>query len=114
MTRRQHRKTTAVTQLPQTLSIDAASDSTIRLAGELDAATVPQLRAALAQTLTQRPARLILDLTDLDFCDSTGLALLVQTRNNLPDTSQLILHGATDRMHRLLCITRLDTIFTLT
>lgn len=98
----------------QALNIEAVSDGKIRLAGELDVATVPRLRTALAGSLARRPARLILDLTELDFCDSTGLALLVQTRNALPDTSELILHGATDQMRRLLRITCLDTTFTLT
>lgn len=102
-----------MTQIPETLRIDATSDNTIWLAGELDAATVPRLRAALARPLAQRPARLVLDLSDLDFCDSSGLCLLVQTRNALPDSSELILHGATPQLQRLLHITRLDTTFTL-
>lgn len=103
-----------MTQIPELLRIDASSDSTIRLAGELDAATVPRLRAALAQPLAGRPARLVLDLSELNFCDSTGLSLLVQTCNALPDTGELILQGASPQLRRLLHITRLDTTLTLT
>jgi anti-sigma B factor antagonist len=55
--------------------------------GELDIATVERLRATLDSAIAEiqrvarddmeRPARLVLDLRGLSFCDSTGLHLLV-------------------------------------
>lgn len=69
--------------------------------------------ASLAQPLARQPARLVLDLTDLRFCDCTGFSLLVQTRNALPHGSELVLHGATTQLLRLLRITRVDTTLTL-
>jgi anti-sigma B factor antagonist len=49
----------------------------IAVAGELDIATAPQLCARLdASRITRRP-RLLVDLSDVEFCDSTGLRALL-------------------------------------
>ncbi|MBI2708436.1 MAG: STAS domain-containing protein [Actinobacteria bacterium] len=62
------------------LSIDvapAANGTEVRIAGELDLASVPQLRTCLAD-LTQRGEKhLVLDLSGVTFCDSTALGLFV-------------------------------------
>jgi anti-sigma B factor antagonist len=49
----------------------------IAVAGELDIATAPQLCARLDATRTGRRPRLLVDLTAVDFCDSTGLRALL-------------------------------------
>jgi anti-sigma B factor antagonist len=50
----------------------------IRLDGELDLSTVTQLTGAIerAAAPARRP-RLVVDLTGLEFCDSTGLRALI-------------------------------------
>jgi len=50
------------------------------LAGEIDLASVPALEAALLGTLEERPVRLILDLSAVDFLDSSGVHLLERVR----------------------------------
>jgi anti-sigma B factor antagonist len=54
-------------------------DSTVRATGELDISTVAQLCRAIhtAATGAPQPPRLIVDLTGLTFCDSTGLRALI-------------------------------------
>ena len=47
--------------------------------GELDIATAPILRGAVAEAITSAPALLVLDLTPLDFIDSTGCRELVRS-----------------------------------
>lgn len=96
------------------LRIDTSTNGTIRIAGDLDAATAPRLRPVLTAALDTGADRLILDVSDLTFCDSTGLAVLIRARNALPAHRQLILHVACDQLRRLLAITQLDTTFTLT
>ncbi|MEV0650806.1 STAS domain-containing protein [Phytomonospora sp. NPDC050363] len=50
----------------------------IRLEGELDVATSNCLHTRLVElTETVSPPRIVLDLTALAFCDSTGLGVLV-------------------------------------
>jgi anti-anti-sigma factor len=45
--------------------------------GELDLATAPTLCAALDAARIERVKRLVVDLTGVDFCDSTGLRALI-------------------------------------
>jgi anti-sigma B factor antagonist len=48
-----------------------------RVGGELDVATAPRLREQLLAAITSGGPRLILDLGDVDFLDSTGLGVIV-------------------------------------
>jgi anti-sigma B factor antagonist len=50
----------------------------LRPAGELDMASVPLLEARLRDALDGGGRRLVLDLRELDFMDSTGLTLLAR------------------------------------
>ncbi len=45
--------------------------------GELDLATAPKLCAVLDAARADRVKRLVVDLTGVDFCDSTGLRALI-------------------------------------
>ena len=49
----------------------------IAVAGELDIATAPELCAQLDAVRAVRRPRVLVDLTDLTFCDSTGLRALM-------------------------------------
>lgn len=56
---------------------DEAGVRVIAVAGELDIATAPELCARLDASRSRRRPRLMVDLTDVDFCDSTGLRALL-------------------------------------
>ena len=52
----------------------------VRVGGELDLSTAAQLCRAIHTAATDaalRPPRVVVDLTELEFCDSTGLGALV-------------------------------------
>ena len=51
--------------------------------GELDLATAPKLCALLDEARIQRVRRLVVDLTGVDFCDSTGLRALMGASTEL-------------------------------
>ncbi|MGC1381988.1 MAG: STAS domain-containing protein [Candidatus Baltobacteraceae bacterium] len=62
------------------LSIDLRTeDETLifKLRGSLDLATAPTVRAALSEPAEQGTHDLIVDLTQLEFLDSTGLGVLI-------------------------------------
>jgi len=64
-----------------TLGPRVAGDVAIlSVAGEVDLATVGGLRQAVSDLLAQRPARLVLDLSEVSFIDSTGLGVLIGAR----------------------------------
>jgi anti-anti-sigma factor len=54
----------------------------IAFTGELDAATADQSRAAIESVELEAGQRLVLDISGLEFMDSTGLRLLIQAQND--------------------------------
>jgi anti-sigma B factor antagonist len=59
-------------------SLDRDADTvTVALHGEVDVATVDQVRVALADAIAAKPRHIVVDLSDLSFIDSTGLGALV-------------------------------------
>src|SRR3954447_20492945 len=51
--------------------------------GELDLATAPRLCSALDAARIHRVRRVVVDLTGVDFCDSTGLRALIGASKEL-------------------------------
>ena len=51
--------------------------------GAIDMLTAPHLQEVMNAALDRDPARLILDMTDVDFLGSAGMQVLMVTRNNL-------------------------------
>jgi anti-sigma B factor antagonist len=55
----------------------------VHLAGELDLYNAEELRASLARATEGRPSRVVLDLADVDFLDSTALGVLIEAHSKL-------------------------------
>ncbi len=78
----------------------------IRVVGELDLGTVPALERELHRILSHDLQRVIVDLEDLEFIDSTGLLCLVKaTRHSRADGDRLRFIGATGQVDRVLKLT---------
>lgn len=58
---------------------------TVRLRGELDITNVERLASAVAPALEREPARLVVDVRDLRFADSSAIALWVQWATSVPE-----------------------------
>jgi anti-anti-sigma factor len=69
---------------PELLTIDFVLHDeghvTLCLAGEIDMSTAPKLREAALNALHQYGPNLHLDLSRVEFMDSTGLEVLIATR----------------------------------
>jgi anti-sigma B factor antagonist len=84
----------------------------VELRGELDLTTTEMLRERLLAVLTEKSARLILDLSGLTFMDSTGISVLVATeRRAFALGGSLSLAGLQKVVARVLHITSLDRHF---
>jgi anti-sigma B factor antagonist len=60
---------------------DHRSDVAIlRLSGELDADTATKLHTTLADLLERPVPRIVVDLSDLKFCDSVGLSAFITSK----------------------------------
>jgi anti-anti-sigma factor len=79
----------------------------VRLGGELDLYNAEQVRAALAGAIAREPARLVIDVTQVEFLDSTALSVLVEARRKL-SAGQLRLAGPPPDTRRALEVSGLD------
>ena len=70
----------------------ATSGSTIQLSGELDLSTVGQLNEALAPLVSPGGA-ITLDLSELEFMDSSALQAIYEAAKSLDGRGCLIIHG---------------------
>jgi anti-sigma B factor antagonist len=85
---------------------------TLRLAGEVDLSTAPDVREACLNALHQYGPNLRLDLSRVEFLDSTGLEVLLATRRraNLAG-GQLELIDPTHAVLRVLEVTGVARLF---
>jgi len=58
--------------------LDDAGNAVVRITGEVDMANADSLEATIAPILTMRSEQLVFDVGDLDFMDSSGIALLLR------------------------------------
>ena len=100
-----------ISQVGNWLTLVAQTLLVLKLGGELDISTSPDLQDALAE-LTDAPRRVAVDLSDLEFIDSTGLAALLGAHKDLME------HGGTLELRHpsrmvvnLVQITGLDDVF---
>jgi anti-sigma B factor antagonist len=85
----------------------------VAVEGELDLATAPQLRDHLVE-LSEERVEVILDLTRLQFIDSTGLSVLVMAFNRARAAGgSLVLRHPSQSVLRILEITGLVSVFTI-
>jgi len=100
-----------------TLEISTIPDErcpVVRLKGDVDLRTSPDLRERLLQLVEQRPERVILDLAGVGYMDSSGVGTMVEFKRHLERRDgQLVLAGLQPRVRSLLEITRLDQFFTI-
>jgi anti-sigma B factor antagonist len=82
----------------------------VRLAGELDLYNAPAVRQALREAAGGEARRLVVDLSDVTFVDSTALGVLVETRAGLGgETFALVAPGL--EVRRALEVSGLERYF---
>ena len=85
----------------------------IVVAGELDVASAEELRTVGRRALAEPDCtRLVLDLSAVDFIDSSGISALVELRNlTVAKQIGLELHDPSPRVVEVLRLTALDAVF---
>lgn len=95
-------------QQPVKEVVREGADVIVRLSGELDLYNAPVLREALAAAADLVPERLIIDLGEVAFVDSTALGVLLETRARLTDKDRFVLAAAGAETRRTLQVSGLD------
>jgi anti-sigma B factor antagonist len=85
----------------------------VAIQGELDVATSPELRRELAKLLAEGVDSIVMDVTEMSFIDSSGLAVLLSAMKRLRDEhdTRLVLRRVQAPVRRVLEITGLTPLF---
>jgi anti-anti-sigma factor len=89
------------------------AQATLALSGEIDIATAAGLRHVADNLPLAELQRLTVDLRDVSFMDSTGVAFLVSLRKRLPVGSELVVSQSAPIVTRVLQICGLGTVMEL-
>jgi anti-sigma B factor antagonist len=98
------------------VSSRSQGDHTIVIAaGEIDLYTAPRLHRELVDVLADdRPARVIVDMSGVVFCDSTGMNVLLSSLRRAKERGgQLELAAPRPAVRKILQVTGLDSVFTV-
>jgi anti-anti-sigma factor len=84
---------------------------TISVRGELDLSTAPELEGPLEEALDGDEGSVLIDLSQCEFIDSTGIALIVRAWQRLSSGANgraLVICSQNDQVRRVLEITGLE------
>lgn len=79
----------------------------------IDAAVAVQFRDCMHALVSDAPARVLLDLSRVDFIDSSGLGAIVGAMKLLGPDRRLELVGLAGAVDKVFRLTRMDTVFTI-
>lgn len=97
------------------LSVSTSSQgghAVVTASGELDLYTAPRLQTALAALLRDPVDRVVVDLSGVEFCDSTGMNVLLAAMKRVQENGGTFeLAAPRPAVRRILQVTGLDTVF---
>jgi anti-sigma B factor antagonist len=79
----------------------------------IDAAGAIQFKERMREVTQDGPARVVLDLSSVNFLDSSGLGAVVAVMKLLMPTRKLELAGLTATVEKVFRLTRMDSVFTI-
>ncbi|HOO17507.1 MAG: STAS domain-containing protein [Phycisphaerae bacterium] len=88
------------------------SGPVVRVSGEVDLRTSPQMREVLLRVAHKNPKRLIVDLSDVSYMDSSGVGTMVEIKRLVErGGGRLVLAGLQPRVRSVFEVTQLDRFF---
>ena len=106
-----------VADAPATLELTVSEhegETVVRAAGELDVNTAPELREQLTRLIGEDSRRIVVDLSEVSFVDSTALSVLVSALKRLRQADgDLELAAPNPSVRRVFEITGLTRLFTI-
>lgn len=99
------------------LNVSTASQgghAVVTVSGELDLYTAPRLQSALTALLREHVTRVVVDLSGVEFCDSTGINVLLSAMKRIKEIGGTFeLAAPRPAVNRILQVTGLDTVFSV-
>ncbi|WP_299872512.1 STAS domain-containing protein [uncultured Cocleimonas sp.] len=97
------------------LSITENENITVVTVNEsrLDASIAPEFKKQMEEIINNDKDKIILDITEIGFMDSSSLGALVGVLKAMGNNGKLIVCGASGVVLELFKLTRMDRIFTL-
>ncbi|WP_246195483.1 STAS domain-containing protein [Halopolyspora algeriensis] len=83
-------------------------EAVLPVAGDVDMVTAPKFEEALTSTLNERPEKLVVELTEVDFFASAGLSALVAAYQQAEGNTELCVVAPNTATARPLQVTALD------
>lgn len=87
--------------------------ATIRLEGELDGHSAPELNELVSSVAEQQVARLVLLMGQLSYMSSAGLRCLVFAHQKMPAGSEIVLVGTQPEVAETIRLTGFDRSITM-
>ncbi|MDP9847802.1 anti-sigma B factor antagonist [Streptosporangium lutulentum] len=85
------------------------------IVGEIDLYTAPRLQSEFARVLEEsRTTHVVIDMSGVEFCDSTGLNVLLSVLKRLKERGGVLeLAAPPPAVQKILQVTGLDSVFTV-
>ena len=94
------------------LGVEKQGDTcVVKLGGELDLYNAPQVRDVLGEVCADGAERVVIDLSEVEFIDSTALGVLIEARTRLDNRRAFLLAAPGLETRRALEISGLDRHF---
>jgi anti-sigma B factor antagonist len=87
----------------------------VTISGEIDLYTAPRLHSELGAVLVDgMPTRVVIDMSGVEFCDSTGMNVLLSCLRRVRERGgELEIASPKPAVRKILQVTGLDSVFTL-
>jgi anti-sigma B factor antagonist len=90
----------------------AEGQSVLPLQGEIDLHVSPQIAASLREMIAAHPAQLLIDLSEVTYVDSSGLAVFIEAMQSVANYGgKFGLVGIQETVRSIFEIARLDQVF---
>ncbi len=97
------------------MKLNVTQDGTVNIItvaeSRIDAAVAIDFKDQMRVLTADMGGRVLLELAQVDFIDSSGLGAVVAAMKQMPDGQKLELVGLTEAVDKVFRMTRMDTIF---
>ena len=97
------------------LNSEISGDALVIAVGEsrIDAASAVEFKDTMRELVEDGPERVVLDLANVEFVDSSGLGAIVAVMKLLGPTRKLELASLSVGVAKVFSLTRMDSVFTI-